>query len=400
LTQVLPPTAASQFTLLSVFEPPPLPHSTTPPISIPTPAPIEDHLKLIDFDCPPSARFRSRFVSASRLSTRRLSHIFPTESHGEYIVIDNTGDAHFVSLPSEAIPHFQHSQIAHLGQGISSGCGVTSGATFSLGFQSGILRRYATAVISPLGEFAMPSTVSAIEYVDDNSLLVGSRDGCVSLFDFRANGRVIMTDPFSSVAGLTIWPNDRVISGVGYADGVVTLFDLRMWLPIWSDTTCNMVRLLPVAVDTPGLSYLLMNPEWVEVVVEPRLTPKERPRGTFLYREAQKFREAFAYRGGAVVVDDEGVSFVHVNHGSPMIRLHDWAAEPLTIEPDQGAWRIKRAPSHVEQPCIYRSLHQHQGMITCGTIVGDVVVTCDELGFVNQWRLAPEIRRIRSNLPI
>jgi hypothetical protein len=399
LIQVLPERAAAQLTLLSVLGPPPVLRSLTPSPSTSSIGPIESQLKLIDLDHPPSARFRSRFVSSSRLSTRRIDHIFPTECYGDYIVIDSAGDAHYIALPSESTPNFQSGVIASIDQVITTGCGCTSGSTFALGFQSGLLRRYSTASVCALGEFTMPSSVTAIDYLDENSLLAGSDDGFVALFDFRADAaagpRTMLSDPFSPIAGLTVWPNDNVVAGIGFADGIVTVFDLRMWLPFWCDTTCNMTRLLPVAVDTPGLSYLLMNREWVEVVVEPRVTPKERPRGTFLYSEAQRFRNAFPYRGGAVVVDDEGASFVHGNRGCPMLRLHDWATEFLVVEPDQGAWRIRRKPRDEERSVFYRSVHQHQGHITCGTIVGDVVVTCDDLGFVHQWRLAPEIRRVR-----
>jgi hypothetical protein len=282
---------------------------------------------------------------------------------------------------------------------MTAGCSLASGSFFVAGFESGLIQRYATESLMTVGESQMHQTVSAVDSVTDNVVLAGSIDGSVCLFDFRAGrNRVITNDSFSSISDITVWPNDRIIAGIGYKDGVVTLFDLRMWLPIWSDTTYNLQKLLPLAVDSPGLSYLLMNPECVEVVIEPRMTPKERPRTTFLYREWKMFRTAFSYLGGAIVVDDFGASFVHGNRGYPVIRLNDLSSESLRMEPENGSWWIRRASWDFEGSRDGPSIHKHQGKITCGTIVGDLVVSCDDLGFVHQWRLGHAIPTRKSSM--
>jgi hypothetical protein len=86
----------------------------------------------------------------------------------------------------------------------------------------------------------------------------------------------------------------------------VNVIELRMWMPLWSDKTAAVSHILPMAVNS-GLSCLVLTPDVVEIVTEPRM--KSRPRQTVNYCEAAMFRRAIRYRGGAIVVDDISASF-------------------------------------------------------------------------------------------
>jgi serine/threonine protein kinase len=397
LMKVFPNRATSRLIFTSVFEPIP-PKLIDQSINNPQIQFDSEQVKLIDLNFSRKAHFRPHFISSSRIGICNINHIFQTESKRDYLVISNQNKVHYLTLPTDTKPIFRCSQISILENKITAGCSLASGTFFVAGFESGLIKRYATESMMVSNESQMNQTVTAIDYLTDNLMLAGSIDGTVSLFDFRAGkNKEIANDTFSSISDIAVWPNNRIIAGIGYKDGIVSIFDLRMWLPIWSDTTYSFEKLIPMAVDSPGLSYLVMNSECVEVVIEPRLKPKERPRTTFLYQERRRFRTAFSYLGGAVVIDDGGASFVHGNRGYPVVRLNDLASESLRMEPENGSWRIRRATWDLEGASDGNSVHQHQGNITCGTIVGDMVVTCDNLGFVHQWSLGHRVLARKSS---
>jgi hypothetical protein len=98
------------------------------------------------------------------------------------------------------------------------------------------------------------------------------------------------------------------------------------------------------------------------------------------------FRYALPYRGGALVIDDWSASFIHCHPEFPPVRLFDRSDACLDIERKEALWSI---PSAREQR---PSVHQNVGRVTCATACGDVIVTCDNNGFINRWRVNARAR--------
>jgi hypothetical protein len=221
---------------------------------------------------------------------------------------------------------------------------------------------------------------TALEAVSDAEALVAWDDGCVAMLDTRAAcapAQGVRLGPFRDVANIAVWPNGRACAAVACRRGAVTIVDLRMWMAVAGEKTRPITQVLPMAIDESGLSYLLFNEEEAEVVVA---AGNGRPRTSTVYKEAGCFRRAVSFLGGAVIVDDVGASFLHAR-GAPICRLFDRECEALERDGAGGSWNIRKSPAHGP------SVHKHEGVVVCGTVVKDVIVTCDDLGFINQWKI-------------
>jgi hypothetical protein len=347
---------------------------------------FQEQKKLINLEYTTKTRFRPRFLSSSRLGKTYISHIFPTITDDNYLIISNQRELHSVGLPTVPTPSFGHTQLSVFDSSVTSGCDRFGDACIVLGFESGTIRRFATCAegIVPVFELATPSSVTAVQYLKENVILAGSIDGSVILIDFRdrelPRSVAIVDDKFDTISRIPVWPHNDIVAGIGYSAGIVSALDLRMGMPIWSGRTTRVSRLVPLAVDSPGLSFLAMNPDCVEIVVQQH----RRPKTTIVYQDYRPYREVLSYRGGALVIDDDGVSFIHGNAGLPLLRLYDLSTDSLTA--DVARSRIREASGTWDEQQDRSSVHRHQASITCGTIVDDVVVTCDSLGFIHEWR--------------
>jgi hypothetical protein len=115
-----------------------------------------------------------------------------------------------------------------------------------------------------------------------------------------------------------------------------------------------------------------------ELVVE---TSFYKPRHVVRYQETAPFRCALPYLGGAITIDDLSASFIHTNIEFPIVRFYDGAVRPMLVS-ETHEW------SEIEPDrALAASVHQHSGTVMCGCITQDVVVTCDNIGFIHRWRL-------------
>jgi hypothetical protein len=247
------------------------------------------------------------------------------------------------------------------------------------------------ATLIDIGNFPSPDFPTAMSALSENSILVGSIGGSTSLFDFRATQstptHTMTCDISSSVASLSVWPNNRIDAGVGWREGLVTVLDLRMWVTLWSSKTQDISQLLPMSSEIPTLSYLVMSPNSIQIVSEARVKHPTKPRMTLCYQTPGLFRLALPYLGGAVVIDDLSASFLHASDGYPKVRLHDITTQPLSVRKKGKSTGV--IAINQDEYTQSLSLHQHPGVITCGLITKDVIVTCDELGFIHRSKLDP-----------
>jgi hypothetical protein len=345
-------------------------------------------------------RMKTRFLSSSHLKKTYVKNIIKTGQQENFVIIDSSNTLALVSLPltksdgtkSKPMPVRKVTEI------VTTSCGLSSTSSFLLGLGTGEIEKFDIVRASGSRIGAVSNrTITVLEPFGSTDVLVGSSDGTLSRLDMREAtvNQITMSatfDGFRGVSAIAVWPNGGAAAAVGFAGGSVVIFDLRTWLPIWSDKTRRVEHILPMATDTPGLSYLLINEEAVEIVVEPRFRRPEKPRSSLVYYENTHFRMGFPYLGGAVVVDDASASFIH-GCDAPLYRLFD-----LT------SYQIKNSDSQIRKSKKLKpSLHKHDGIIVCGTIIEDTVVTCDDLGFINQWRLAPRRHRrseIRPHAPM
>jgi hypothetical protein len=390
--RAFPPKARSRVSLAFVFNAPHRTKTQARSTAARTFSQLSEE-KLINLEYTQRTQFRPRFLYSCHPDAVRINHIFKTALENQFIIVDGCKRVRRLTVPSDANSGFQNSVLCTLPCAVSSGCcSPEFNSDFVLGFDSGRINRYATdtATAIPLGQLSGETFAMAMAPISRSLVLVGATDGSASLFDWReTESAPTRTVPglTSHLQALTVWPNGAVIAAFGYAAGVVSVLDLRMWMPLWIDKTAPVGRIVAMAHESPALSYLVLNPKCAEVVAVPRFKPQARSRVGLFYREEAVLRLALPYLGGAVVVDDLSAAFIQGNGGYPNVRLHDTGVSRLTMRAAAENARIVR----VEDEQAGLSVHQHSGAVTCGVMCRDVAVTCDDAGFIHQWRLDPDI---------
>jgi hypothetical protein len=322
--------------------------------------------KLLGFDS--KMKLRPSFLGSSRVDCRGIDFVMSTDDH--LIAIDSSPrirwiDKSFAQLQTQTI------------KGRPTACRLLPGdGSLVLGFGSGAVDLFDIRAYRQVHIADLPGRVTALE-VFRGAVLAGCANGSVTIIDSREPRASVIFEAseLAPVGDICVWTGGGVLGGFGFSGGAVSLFDLRMAMPLWFDRTRPVKRLLPMGIDAPGVSYMVMNSRAVEMVVEPRNRPR------LAYTEAAFFRCAISFHGGALVVDDETASFVHPNTALPPVRLFDQAMGTMTWAQMENVWKLRRSKKRK------RSVHQHQGRVTCGTMFGDVVVTCDDLGFLNRWKV-------------
>jgi hypothetical protein len=334
---------------------------------------LEGDAKLFGFDS--KMKFHPSFVGSSRIDCHRIDFVISSEDR--LIVIDSSPrirwvDKSFVQLQTQAIKERPTACRPLPGDG-----------SLVLGFGSGAVELYDIRACRQVRIANLPSRVTALD-IFRGAVLTGCANGLVAIVDSREPRASIIFEgtEFAPVSDICVWTGGGVLGGFGFYGGAVSLFDLRMAMPIWLDRTGPVRRLLPMGVDVPGVSYMVMNARTVEMVVEPRNRPRLR------YAEAAMFRWPIPFHGGAIVVDDYTASFVHPNTALPGVRLFDESIGSMSWGQVENVWKLKRSKKRKG------SVHRHQGRVTCGTMLGDVVVTCDDLGFLNRWRVEAKGKQI------
>jgi serine/threonine protein kinase len=298
LVHMFPEKARSRFSLAFVFEAPQKGKSLSRfPGNKAVPAAKDE--KLIAFEYTRKTQFRPRFLSSSHVPGVRIAHIFGTTRENQFMVVDRRGEIRSVALPGEQRSVFEHCILGASSEPPVSGCSVTGDSAFVLGFASGKMNRYDIEQPSPIqiGCLSSPNFATSMSPLSENSILVGSTDGSASFFDFRATDTgpscsIACLGSSSAVSAIAVWPSSHVLAGLGSLDGVVTLLDLRMWIPIWSEKTTLVSGLVPLGYETPALSYLVMSRDWIEIVTEPRAKPQIRPRNVVRGHLGGAFRVA------------------------------------------------------------------------------------------------------------
>jgi hypothetical protein len=393
LMRVFPEKARWRMSFAFVFEAPQRTKSVVRPSGPRPGCRAKEEEKLIDFEDIKKIQFHPRFLSSSHSDSVRIDHLFECGMENRFFLIDRRRRIRSVVLPCDQDPVFKDSPLSPFPESPTSSCSLLTHTEFALGYNSGRLNRYniEKATQIDIGSFASPDFPTAMSALSENSILVGSFCGSTSLFDFRETQstatRTMTCDISSSVASISVWPNSHIVAGVGLRHGLVAFLDLRMWATLWSSKTQSVSQVLPMSSEIPTLSYFVMNPNAVQIVSEARVKLPTSPRVTLRYQTPALFRLALPYLGGAVVVDDLSASFLSANDGCPNVRLLDRTTKPLSVR-KKGKSTGVILPQQDE--CTQSlSLHQHPGVITCGLITKDVVITCDDRGFIHRWRLDP-----------
>jgi hypothetical protein len=396
LIRVFPDAARSRFEYAFYFEGPTrLKPQARPPLLSP-PVTLKEE-KLISFNYNSRTKFNPKFLSSSHIDKVHVRHMMNLEDGDRFVIVDSQNRISLLALPTidpTAPPagwRVTTMALRDLQDSVFVSCTLPSELDFILGFENGGVSKYdiQARTLVQLGAIANKK-VTAMEPVLSKNLLMGSSDGHLSLLDPRESStrpvNSMFFQKFSMVTSISVWPNSEVAAAVGFSIGAATIVDLRTWMPIWSDKTRSISQILPMALDTPGLSYCVVNDETVEIVIEPRIRPRIRARTAIAYHENGLFRKAFSFLGGALVLDDISASFVHAVEGQPLVRLFDMDTAPLQTQSDEVGCRILSSQENKS------SLHKHDGIITCGVQTNDTIITCDDIGFVHRWKIEGRAR--------
>jgi hypothetical protein len=365
---------------------------------LPAPPVLLREEKLISFNYNAKTKFSPKFLSSSHIDRVHVRHIMDLDVGDRFVIVDSSNKISLVALPTidPAAPlaawRISPMPLRDLLENVAVSCTLPLERSFVLGFENGGVSKYDAQARALVQLAAMTSCkATAIEPLFGTHLLVGSSDGQLSLLDPRESSNRPVNSmsfrQFSKITSISAWPNGGVAAAVGFNIGAASIVDLRTWMPMWSDKTRPITQILPMGLETPGLSYCVINDEAVEIVIEPRVKPRVRARAAIAYNENASFRSAFSFQGGALVIDDISASFVHAGEGHPPIRLFDLDTSTLQIEPDDIGARILASRENKS------SLHKHEGVITCGVQANDTVVTCDDMGFVHRWKVGVGLKR-------
>jgi hypothetical protein len=344
---------------------------------------VEGEQRLIDFDWEGNTHFRTRFMASSRLDAVGITHLVNPGIDNQLIAIDSTNRIRWITLPSDSAQRLYQAQTHMLKETPGAAAGLPSESCFLVGFRNGAIARYdhvkpiRTQICDP-----NDTRITAIEQLNGPIVLAGDWNGVLTRYDLRAPEPHSFTFQELSVSSLCTWPHHVPLVGVGFSHGVMALLDPRMdFLPVWTDRCPPVRQLLPIAPRCTGFAYLVVNSQLAEIFVEGRPTPRTRSRMVVTYQEMTPFRYALPYRGGALVIDDWSASFIHCQPEFLPMRLFDGTDVPLEVEREEAVWSIQSARQQRQ------SVHQNLGRITCATSCGDVMVTCDNNGFINRWRI-------------
>ena len=209
--------------------------------------------------------------------------------------------------------------------------------------------------------------VSCIAQNDQNSFFSATQESVLNLFDIRTMRQEskISFDSELSAKCICKWPLAPYI-GIGFEEGLVTLIDTRMFLPVKSIVTQSPNQIIPIyhnelsfAISSNGLecysfsgnNFLSFNKGTDVIICE--------------------------YDGGLVCLDQTDAYFINASKPENSYFLFDPMHTSHLTYHDNTLYKDKRPRG--------RSLHQHSIMPTCFCRTKDYFISFDQLGFCNIW---------------
>jgi hypothetical protein len=302
----------------------------------------------------------------------------------QVIFVDGDNRVNYLSLSADFQPSIAFRGHAHVTE-ITAAAPLVSEAGFVLGLASGHMSRWDVETHGQTASWLAPSRPVSLAHAGGPTVLAGFDDGAVVLYDTRLQRRAHMlrmgSTAASPIKNVCVWPSTPV-AGVGFADGLVCAIDLRAWLPLWLETSVWLRQVLPMAMDQVGMSFMALNEHEAELVARTPAWNKPAQRKSVRLRQAA-FRFGMPPQGGAVLVDDVSVSFVHNFEEVPIVRLFDGRSERFQMDGNC----LTDDEAAISSFHMGESLHKHPGIVTCGTRHEMGFVTADDLGFVNFWNI-------------
>jgi hypothetical protein len=316
--------------------------------------------------------FSPSFIASTRIQNKgaRVTHIV-TSSDPACIVIQNRNLAVWMGLPTPEDPVLRAVRSQVLPGPVIDCAGGPDFFLFAL--ENGQINRldYRTGQVLHLHE-KPPLDVKTVTRIDNSVYMLGCGDGQVRFLDVRQQNEAV-SDGVSYDCGKIIsaakWPKSDQLVTVGFDAGIVSTIDMRMMMPFHSSKTVKPVQLVPTDVkSSSGLSFVVCSKREIEFVCGRQVA---RITGCDLH--------LMPYSSDVLVLDAFSCNFVR---DRCLYQLGDrfYGKSELVSG-------LVRCPLSLMCGYGFESLHQHTVRVTAAAQMWEYVVSGDESGFVNLWRV-------------
>jgi len=225
----------------------------------------------------------------------------------------------------------------------------------------------------------MNQSIVKLSYPEKGRAVSSSRISKRSFFSAYDSGDVVFYDirdqnPIHSIrfspltpSSLCSWKNEAIV-GIGFKEGVVDIYDLRMNLPISQCLTDPVNSLHPVS--KKGISYMVVSTDLISC----HTCDDTYPSITSPIDNAR----AVEYDGGLLVINETEAVYINTQNPHRSLSCYDKITQLCSVS---GEITKTVLPSYQK----FNSPHNHSSRVTAAARSKDLIASGDILGCVSLW---------------
>ena len=326
---------------------------------------------------PPTMVLAPRFVSAFHKRTLPITHIVAGSSGiQKFYAIENSRKIRQMSLPTAENPLMDEFDTYVVQSPVRCATTFDGSGAFLLGYECGDVDMFSEIDISRRHTLfshheQLPVTTLLTA---DNLCLAGFRNGSVMAFDARACTANSINLGFNGLISSCKWPQYFV--GFGFDGGTVSIFDLRMMLPITTGLTNTPRQMVPIPSESSSIG--------IATSYGTRLDFFEKSLSDRTFRNTLAMQvpsmRILPMLSGVLMIDQMSASYVTSTSAS---KLYDRKVveEPLPTH----ALTIPFSATGMSGN--FSSIHGHNYNILAASVCQSMVISGDDCGFISAYQV-------------
>lgn len=320
-----------------------------------------------------------RFVSTFHNGTLPITHILKGGGgNTKFYAIENGRKVRQMSMPSRDNPLMMEYDTYSLHNNVLS-CGTFEGSgAFLLGYDNGEIDIFSEIDISrKFRLFSHPEGIPTVTLVptDSDIFVAGFTDGSAVVFDTRTSQHTTLKLGFDGLISCCKWPRDFV--GFGFDGGIVSIFDMRMMLPITTGLTNVPRQICPIPCEYSSIAIATSDGTRLDFLEK---MPSELSFRNIMAIKVPPMR-ILPLHEGVLMIDQMSASYITATSGS---KLYDGllVESPLPTT----SLSIPFSACGAGQGC--SSVHGHTCQILTAEICNSMVISGDDCGFISAWQVS------------
>jgi len=308
-----------------------------------------------------------KFLSSLKCSSQKVSLLLPLPSN-RFAAIVGSKRIKFYVLPNQSNSYPNETLSKMVKEPISSAS--SSDNSLFIGYRSGLLEGMDLNVHRNTKIINFEEEILSISAGAKNTLLCLSQSD-IKIVDPRMKQIVnSITYKDYHIKTHCLWPNTDFSIGVGFAEGALSLIDMRMLMPIWFNTTPPIKNLIPMKSEfNSTINYMATYNEGANIYEEPSHSIVKEINANNVF--------GIPFEGGAILLDNWSASYIQ-EQGNIVQRLFDRRTEHIHLNKNQKQYHPFRYSNG-------QSIHKHNGSITSVINISNSIVSGDSDGFINTW---------------